>query len=152
MPGGEADPASEARVSADVLRFVVEGEPVPKGRARTRVVTPKGGKAFASHYTPPETKAYEERVALLCRVAVAGARWAWTDKDRFTLLVQVFRTHEGKGGDLDNYVKAISDAINGVAFGDDRYIRGIGASLQPPDPKRPRVVVEVRRVAPSRRS
>jgi crossover junction endodeoxyribonuclease RusA len=139
-------------MSADVLRFVVEGEPVPKGRARTRVVTPKGGKAFASHYTPPETKAYEERVALLCRVAVAGARWAWTDKDRFTLLVQVFRTHEGKGGDLDNYVKAISDAINGVAFGDDRYIRGIGASLQPPDPKRPRVVVEVRRVAPSRRS
>jgi crossover junction endodeoxyribonuclease RusA len=136
----------------DVLRFVVDGEPVPKGRARTRVVTPKGGKAFASHYTPPETKAYEERVALLCRVAAAGVRWAWTKADRFALVVQVFRSHEGKGGDLDNYVKAISDAINGVAFGDDRYIRGIGASLQTPDPARPRVEVEVRRLAPTRRS
>lgn len=135
-----------------VLRFVVPGEPVPKGRARTRVVTTRGGKAFASHYTPGETKAYEERVALLCRVAVAGARWAWTKADRFALVVQVYRAHEGKGGDLDNYVKAISDAINGVAFGDDRYVRGIGAALQEPDPARPRVEVEVRKFAPSKRA
>lgn len=129
----------------DVLRFTVEGEPVPKGRARTRVVTPRNGKAFASFYTPGETRAYEERVALLARVAVAGARWTWTKADRFSVIVRVYRTHEGKGGDLDNYLKAIADAINGIAFSDDRYVRGIGAAFGEPTPARPRVEVEVRK-------
>lgn len=129
----------------DVLRFVVPGEPIPKGRARSRVVRPKSGKAFVQHYTPGETTAYEDRVGLLCRVAVARARWLFTAKDRFAIAIRVFRTHEGAGGDLDNYVKTISDAINGVAFGDDRYIRSLSASLSH-DRERPRVEIVIRRM------
>lgn len=127
------------------LRFIVPGEPVPKGRARTRVVTTKAGKSFATHYTPAETKAFEQKVALLCQAAVAAHRWLWSPKDRFAVTVRIFRKHEGAGGDLDNYVKAVSDAINGVAFGDDRYVRELVASLVQ-DVEQPRVEVVVTRI------
>lgn len=127
------------------LSFTVPGEPIPKGRARTRIVQPRAGKAFASHYTPAQTKAFESYVRLLCQAAVSQARWLWSPKDRFALTVRVFRTHEGAGGDLDNYFKAVSDAINGVAFGDDRYVREMNASLAH-DPASPRVEVEIRRM------
>ena len=129
----------------DDLRFTIPGEPVPKGRARTRVVTTKAGKSFATHYTPADTKAYEQKVALLCQAAVAAHRWLWSPKDRFAVTVHVFRTHEGKGGDLDNYSKACLDAINGVAFPDDRYVRELTATLEQ-DAEQPRVEVVVIRI------
>lgn len=128
----------------DVLRFVVEGEPVPKGRARTRIVTPRNGKSFATHYTPGDTKAYEQKVALLARVAVAGARWTWTERDRFDVVLRVFRTHEGKGGDADNYFKSAADGMNRIVFSDDARVRGIGVSLAQ-DAVRPRLEVTVRK-------
>ncbi len=134
-----------ADLFAASLRFVVDGEPVPKGRARTRVVNTKG-KSFAQHYTPAATRAFEQRVALQCRVQVNGTRWMPGPKDRFVVVVRIFRTHEGAGGDLDNYVKAVTDGINGVAFPDDRYIRELRASLHQ-DQSRPRVEVEVRTIA-----
>jgi Holliday junction resolvase RusA-like endonuclease len=40
----------------------------------------------------------------------------------------------------------VSDAINGIAFPDDRYVRTIVAALAQ-DRERPRVEVEVREVA-----
>jgi Holliday junction resolvase RusA-like endonuclease len=136
-----------ARPSPASVRFVVEGEPVPKGRARSAVQHASGGKVFVRHYTPAETEAYEERVRVVAQCAVAQAGW-WTAKaDRFSVLVRVFRRYEGKGGDLDNYVKSAIDAmIRGVVLPDDRYVRGIGASLFE-DAARPRLEVEVRKIA-----
>lgn len=130
---------------SDRLFFIVPGEPVPKGRARTRVVQTKSGKAFASHYTPKETAAYEKHVATLCQLAVNQKRWVFGPKDRFDLRVRICRTHEGAGGDIDNYVKAIQDGINGIAFPDDRYIR-CGAQWLEQDSERPRVEVCVTRI------
>jgi crossover junction endodeoxyribonuclease RusA len=127
--------------NANVLRFIIPGEPVAKGRARTRVV----GK-FAKHYTPAETRRYERSAALVCQEAAVEAGWSPGKKARFVLCVTVYRIHDGKGGDLDNYVKAVSDAINGIAFPDDRYVRTIVAALAQ-DRERPRVEVEVREVA-----
>lgn len=40
----------------DVIRIVIPGMPKGAGRARTRVVSPKGGKPFATVYTPAETR------------------------------------------------------------------------------------------------
>lgn len=140
-------------MSADptVLKFVVPGEPVPKGRARFRIVTSRGGKPFGQEYTPAETRAYEERVKLLAQVAVNQAGWSWDDEDRFAVLIRVFRTHWEKGGDIDNYGKAALDGMNGTVFPDDRYVRGFACSLMDPDPTSPRVEVEVRRVSSRRR-
>lgn len=136
---------SGTNAGVDMISFCVPGEPVPKGRARTRVVTTKAGKSFAAHYTPGETRAFEERVALVCRAAVARTRWTWGPKDRFSVTVRIYRTHEGRGGDLDNLVKATFDAINRIAFADDRYIREMRATLSQ-DAKSPRVEIEVRRM------
>ena len=79
------------------------------------------------------------------QAACSASGWRCADGDRFELIVRVFRTYDGKGGDLDNYVKAVSDAINGIAFPDDRYVRSLTASLHQ-DREEPRVEVEVRRL------
>jgi Holliday junction resolvase RusA-like endonuclease len=126
------------------LAFVVPGQPIAKGRARSRAVTTKTGKQFVQHYTPKETVAYEQRVALFCQSAVSAARWLWAPQDRFGLSVRIYRTHEGTGGDLDNLVKAVLDAINGIAFADDRYVRRLAAELSQ-DAVNPRVEVEITR-------
>jgi Holliday junction resolvase RusA-like endonuclease len=58
--------------------------------------------------------------------------------------MRIWRTHEGRGSDLDNVIK-ICDALNGVVWGDDRYMRGIGAAFQDPDAKNPRIEIVIRR-------
>lgn len=128
-----------------VLRFTVPGEPMPKERARARAVTMPDGRAIATMYTPSKTKGYESKVRDVCQLAINQQRWVASDRERFELHVVVYRTHEGAGGDLDNYVKAISDAINKVAFPDDRYVRKVSALLVQ-DARAPRVEVEVRRM------
>ncbi len=127
------------------LRFTVPGEPVGKMRARTFVRHRRDGTPFVTTMTPEKTRAYESLVKHHAARAVAAARWLFGPKDRFVLLVRVFRTHEGAGSDLDNVVKAISDALNGIAFADDRYIRGLVGTLAR-DRESPRVEVEVRRM------
>ena len=122
------------------LRVEIPGEPVAKGRPRTRVVP--GAKPFARIYTPSETIAYEKHVRTLAQLAVNQQRWAPPKNARFRLLITVYRTHEGRGGDADNYAKGISDALNGVAFEDDRYVRDLAVMLRQ-DAERPRVGGEV---------
>jgi Holliday junction resolvase RusA-like endonuclease len=134
------------KVAPTVLRIVVPGEPVPKGRARYRIVRPKaGGAPFVQEYTPPETRAYEAKVKLLTQVAVNQSGWSWAKDDRFSLVVRIVRSHWDAGGDASNVLKAVEDGMNGVAYKDDRYVRGIGVAITDPDPKKPRVEIEVRR-------
>jgi Holliday junction resolvase RusA-like endonuclease len=129
-----------------ILRFTVPGEPVPKGRPRFRIVQPRGGKAFVQEYTPAETRAYEDKVRLVTKVAINQSGWAPEDDDRFTVLVRIFRSHWDKGGDADNVLKGLLDGMNKLAFRDDRYVRSVACALQRPDKQNPRVEVEVRRV------
>ena len=134
-----------------VLRFVVEGEPVPKGRPRFAVRKGKGGQSFVKPYTPAETEAYANVVRLVAQAAASAARWKPSKDDRYTVVIRVFRTHYDAGGDIDNYAKEILDAIipkprlpgSGI-IADDRYVRGLGSSLNV-DAKHPRVEVELRR-------
>lgn len=127
------------------LFLVVLGEPVPKGRARSRAVTTKAGKTFVSHFTPKATRAYEDKIKVTCQMAVNLARWTWTKADRFRVIINVYRTHEGAGGDIDNTGKACLDAINKVAFADDRYVRELGMRLRQ-DASRPRVEITVTKI------
>ncbi len=140
-----ADLSARGETAPLVLRFVVDGVPRPKGRPRFTVMKRASGAAFVRTYTPAETEAYEKTVRTRAQIAVNQAAWGWNTRDRFNVILKVFRPHFDRGGDLDNVLKIVLDACNGVTWKDDRYVRGIGCAFGGPDAERPRVEVEVRR-------
>lgn len=118
------------------MSFVVPGHPVPKARAR---VSFRNGKAHA--HTPAKTQNFEATV----RLCAASARPSgWPLRARYALHLGVFLPHER--GDLDNYLKSVGDACNGILWHDDsvKYV-GEVSMLAAIDQVRPRV--EVRLVA-----
>ncbi len=138
-------------MTAPLFRFDVPGLPVAKGRARSRIIKPKGGKkAFSTHYTPAETRNYEAVVrdlAALARRAVINRQRPDAPANSVELergplkLVLVFRfpvpdswpkwktaaalageVRHTKKPDCSNLAKAIEDACNQVLYVDDGQI------------------------------
>lgn len=116
--------------------FVVPGEPVPKARPRVAMA---GGKARA--YTPKKSACYERDVYTFCSAAMAGAApfegaialevhaffpipTSYSEKRR---LEAIGKWHP-KRPDLDNVVKSIMDALNGLAWKDDAQVASIYAT------------------------
>ncbi len=116
-----------------MIRFVVEGEPVGKERAR---------KGRGGHwYTPDKTSAYEERVRRAFFIA-AGADALWNFRRQPAVCVQVrcfFRN--GHHPDPDNVQKLVLDALQGMAYKHDRHIAS--SNTHGYDPQRPRIEVEI---------
>ncbi len=120
------------------IAFVVPGKAVGKGRPRaTRV----GAKAVRL-YTPPKTAAYEETVAFSAAHAMAGFAMfdgpvtvqldveceppkSWSKKAKTEALAGLRRPTAKP--DIDNTIKAIFDAINGVVWVDDSQVVAITA-------------------------
>lgn len=115
------------------IAFAFPFEPVAKGRPRFRVC----GK-YVQTYTPGKTKAFEKLVANYYQTAAGGHKYeagiplavtvtfgmkipiSLTKKAR-TEILEGKRQHTVKP-DLDNLVKAILDALNGIAWHDDAQI------------------------------
>ena len=116
--GGEALITFTTRTNTNALCFffIVPGKPVPKGR-------PRFGKGRA--YTPRETMLAERAIAMSFR-ATSRAK-PLTGK---VGLEVEFWYGDGRHGDLDNLVKTVSDALNGVAWVDDRQIVQLRASME----------------------
>lgn len=136
----------------EVARFFVPGEPVAKGRPRASTI---GGKARL--YTPAKTQNYENLVRIACAniidvplpgpcavsvTAVLPIPQSWSKKRAQAALGGTERPT--KRPDLDNYLKAILDGMNGVAFSDDSQVVEIGARKQ--YGARPGVWVELRQI------
>lgn len=115
-----------------IASFVIDGIPVAKGRPR---LTTRGG--FARAYTPEKTRRFETVVADAARAAVGpidpykGAveleahfdlpiPKSWPKRDKVAALAGTIRP-VGKP-DLDNYLKALADGMNGVVYVDDCQI------------------------------
>lgn len=120
---------SRALIPVDRMTFVVEGHPVPKGRGIASVA-PRGSKRRIIVRTPGETKAYEEKVRWKARTAASRVRWKIGKADVYHLTIIVGRESLLQGGDLDNIVKAIKDACNGVVYTDDCRVVAVTARLQ----------------------
>lgn len=117
-----ANPASD-------LRFTVPGEPQGKGRPRVGRVAGQ-----ARMFTPAKTVAYEGLIAMAAQQVMRGRpliegpvmlevamyhpiRASWSKKKQAAALAnQMLPTLKC---DADNCLKAICDALNGVAWKDD---------------------------------
>ena len=97
-----------------MIRLTVPGRPVPKGRPRIQI-RGRGRSLRAQAYTPPETREYEERVR--AHALAAGIR----PLDGPVALEADLWLY-GRRGDGDNYWKSLADALNGLAYHDDRQI------------------------------
>ena len=116
--------------------FAIDGSPQGKARART-VRNKKTGKV--NSFTPKKTTAYEDYVKQ-CFLQQVKPDARWFNKEPLEIFITAFfpipaRTTkrdrqlmlEGKmlptkKPDADNIAKAICDALNGVAYGDDSQI------------------------------
>lgn len=110
-----------------VIQFVVEGQPVPKGRPR---FSQKTGRA----YTPARTHDAERAVVQAYKKAYpdgehfeAGIPLELSCRFYFKLPKKPSKSqYEGgftqKTPDLDNALKMISDAMNNIAYADDKQI------------------------------
>jgi len=135
-----------------VIAFTVVGEPVSK--ARPRLVRTKSGGVFA--YTPRKTREFEAVVRQFALSAMSGRNpldeplrvvvrayvgvpASWSKKRREEALNGAIRP--AVKPDLDNLLKSVFDAMNGVVFSDDSRIVAITAEKMYSDV--PRVEVEV---------
>lgn len=91
-----------------VLAFDVPIRPQPKRRARH---------GQGRTYTDPRTVAYENAIGLAARAAMT------TDPvEGDVALWCLFEQRDGRRCDGDNAYKAIADALNGIAYKDDRQV------------------------------
>lgn len=112
-----------------LYRFQIPGEPVAKGRPRARVL-PSG---HAGVYTPKRTASFEQKVrdcalaAGICEPLEGAlqvhvvAHWEWP-RSKWRKREPLRPCWRGDGPDADNVAKAICDALNGVAYLDDRQV------------------------------
>jgi len=114
------------------LEYTVPGQPVPKGRPRFY-----GGRAV----TPKRTREFEARVREWFAASFPRHR-PWTGD--VALGVTAYGAHHA--ADADNILKAVSDALNGVAYRDDVQVRRTLAEKLPADEKGPRTVIVVMRL------
>lgn len=112
-----------------MIEFVIPGKPVGKQRPKFRRLG-----AFVQTYTPEKTVSWESLVAM-CAMAARGDLMptdkpcsvrlevevipplSWSNRKRDAAMVGLH--WPAKKPDLDNIIKAVGDALNGVVWVDD---------------------------------
>ena len=135
------------------ITIIIPGEAVAWGRARLGTVN-----GHAVHFTPKKTRQHEGYLRTMFALEMAQ-RGAQATDEAVTMTVIVYRripkgaskkkTAAMMAGallpttkpDLDNYVKAVVDAANGVIFKDDSQVVAINARKAFDDGQGARTVV-----------
>lgn len=110
------------------LSVIVEGNPIPKQRAR--IVGRHG-------YTPKRTKAYEQKVAWAVKQEIKGKLFTGD----IAVFLDFYRS-DRRRCDIDNLQKAILDALNGIAYKDDSQIVKLHSEKHF-DRENPRVYIKI---------
>jgi Holliday junction resolvase RusA-like endonuclease len=121
-----------------VLRLVVPGEPVAKGRPR---FTRKGGV-----YTPTRTRQAEDVIrGMVIAVTPPADRSSRRLETGPLVLTCRFYRATGRTADTDNLVKLVKDALNGIVWQDDRQVVQLHAARFDRQPN-PRTEIAVYRM------
>lgn len=116
-----------------LVAFTVPGIPVPKGR-------PRLGRS-GNTYTPRETTEHEGLVALLFRSNAARLRLPVPLARGINVRLEITAyVPDDKTRDWDNIGKLVSDALNKVAYADDKQVKQ-GEVTMRFDKERPRTEV-----------
>jgi len=99
----------------------VEGKPVPKARPR---VVRKGGRTWS--FTPKKTKDWEKKIAEEARNHFEEP-FCIPVRLSLTFYLKTPKSREGQIyvqtiPDLDNLEKSVLDALNGIAYDDDKRV------------------------------
>ena len=116
-----------------MLSFRVPGNPVPKGRHRSRVVQRKGKKPLVQQYPDPNTVAFEERVAMAAKAAgatllkgpvcvVVISVWPYRKSDPKRVTTSGLYYPKDTSPDGDNVYKAVADALQKICYRNDGQI------------------------------
>ena len=133
-----------------MIKFIIPGKPVAKGRPKFSM---RGG--FASAYTPKKTKDAEKLIKEHAFSYIQSLVWCSTGEYNMPLAspLNVDITFYKKKPktcktemwvqrpDIDNYVKLILDALNGVFWVDDSQIVELSARKVFGEPERTEVEV-----------
>lgn len=103
------------------------------------MVRVRGDSGKTVSFTPAKTENFEATV----RLCASSARPSgWPLHARYAIRLDVFLAHER--GDLDNFLKSVGDAANGILWHDDsaRYVRDAELHVER-DLAHPRIEVQV---------
>jgi Holliday junction resolvase RusA-like endonuclease len=101
---------------AKVIKVTIDGQPVAKGR-------PRIGRYGA--YTPQKTADAEEWVGWVVKQSLPSG-WEPDGEHEWQVWVH-FHVRKNGRGDLDNFVKLILDALNGLVWKDDKQVKALSA-------------------------
>jgi Holliday junction resolvase RusA-like endonuclease len=117
--------------SPQTVRFTVLGRPVPLERSRTR-----NGK----HYLPKRSAAYRKLIQ---------SEWMVAGRPRLDGRLRLRAHFYGAHGlaDTDNLLKALADALQGLAFENDRQLVRVEGERHKAGMDGPRAEIELEAVA-----
>ena len=104
------------------LYLTIDGEPVAKERPRASIAHKGDGTPYPKMRTPRKTKDAEARIAEAWQAHHAGNLRLESNQLGLDLLFHEGPRQDEKQQDLDNLVKLVMDALNQVAWVDDRQI------------------------------
>ncbi|MBM3292225.1 RusA family crossover junction endodeoxyribonuclease [Candidatus Bathyarchaeota archaeon] len=122
--------------------FTIKGDPVPKARART---VRKGGRTWS--FTPKKVAEWEK---IIKNEAKKNFNNPFSGPVMVSMIFYISRPASRRKDiwvpttpDLDNLEKAVLDALNGVAYIDDRFVVGKNAQKKYVRKEDPGVFVRV---------
>ena len=126
----------------EIVAFAFYGEAIAKGRPRSRTFK-VGEHTRVQTYTPGRTVSFEGKVRAIAKVAMQSDGSAPTPDAVLVSLAFDRKMPAGwsrskvlamrgepvaVGADLDNQVKAVLDALNGVVWEDDKQVSDLAVS------------------------
>ncbi|KKL67003.1 hypothetical protein LCGC14_2139330 [marine sediment metagenome] len=134
-----------------LYKLTAYGEPVAQGRHRSRIVNMGPKKQYIQNYELKENTDYKKFIQN--QVCISGIPENGLFDEPLVLSCRIYRMrpkskpkkiiYPTTTPDLDNYLKAIKDALTGLVYRDDSLIVGYRDVWKLYDSNRPRVEIEL---------